>query len=100
MLRFRRLRPFVSAPANLTGIRWTAGGSRVSVPIARRPNPVAFSAASRLTAYFASAKGFFFGGFDAFLYDIRPVIDIEPQSAELLFHLQHLECASSCAQNL
>ena len=62
--------------------------------IARRPNAVAFPAAPRLTAHFASAKGFQSSSFDAVPYDLRTVIYVDTKSAEFLFDLQDFERAS------
>jgi len=47
-------------------------------------------------AHFASAARFQLSGFDALPYGVRPMADIEPQSAEFLFDLQSIERASGC----
>jgi hypothetical protein len=47
-------------------------------------------------AHFASAARFLLSGFDALPDGVRPMADIEPQSAEFLFDLQSIERASGC----
>jgi hypothetical protein len=64
--------------------------------IAHGRNPVAFPAAPRLTAHFASANRFQLSGFDALQDGVRIVVDVEPQAAEFLFDLQDFERASGC----
>jgi hypothetical protein len=63
--------------------------------VAHDRTPLAFSAAPRPAAHFASANRFQLGGFDALQDGVGPVIYVEPQSAELLFDLQDFERASA-----
>jgi hypothetical protein len=68
------------------------------VLVAHYGTQLAFSAAPRLTAQFASANRFQFGGSDALSDGVRPmtVTDVEPQSAEFFFDLQDFERLPSC----
>src|SRR6266851_83853 len=69
---------------------------QTNMVITRRPNAVAFPPFPRLTAHFASAKGFQFADLDALQDGVRPMADVELQAAEFLFGLQDFERASGC----